>query len=156
MTVLKRIAVRDRGEFLCGVLLLTLGGFAWWLASDLRFGTAMRMGPGYMPVILAWIVGGFGLVLCFRALAVSAPPPGGVAWRPIAGVGAAIAAFTALETIGMVASIVALVLLACAADRETRWREAAPLAALLAAFSASLFVKALGLPLPLWPAFVTG
>jgi len=122
----------------------------------LRFGTAMRMGPGYMPVLLAWIVCGFGVALCGRALVLAAPPPGAFAWRPTLCVGGAIAAFSAIERIGMVGAIVALVLLACAADRETRWREAAPLAGVLAAFSALLFAKALGLPLPLWPDFRSG
>jgi hypothetical protein len=64
----------------------------------------------------------------------------------------AIAFFTlTIERMGLVISVVGLVLIACSANRETRMRETFALAAGAAAFSALLFVKALGLSIPMWP-----
>lgn len=145
------IRIRNRGEFSFATVLI--GGAAWglWLVSDLRFGTAMRMGPGYMPTMLCWIAIGIGAVLAIRSVAVSAPPPAAWAWRPVLSISAAIGAFMLVEKIGLLVCVGLVVLVASLGDRETRWSHSAMLAAGLATFAALIFVVMLGLPMPLLP-----
>ena len=49
-----------------GVLLILFAVTALWLNQEHALGTARRMGPGYMPMLVFWIVLGLGiLVLIF-------------------------------------------------------------------------------------------
>ena len=50
-------------ELAAGLFLLVVAALAWWFAQPLKVGTAYRMGPGYVPILLAWITGAFGAVL---------------------------------------------------------------------------------------------
>src|SRR4051794_41911093 len=63
-----------------GLLLAAFGIAALVFGADLAMGTARRMGPGYMPYGLAWL-----LVLCGAAVALRGVIAAGAAvepWRP--------------------------------------------------------------------------
>ena len=51
------------------------GAGAIVFARDYHFGTAMRMGSGYFPAALGWILIGFGTFLCVRGLWRWVPSP---------------------------------------------------------------------------------
>jgi hypothetical protein len=144
--------VKDARSLWFALLMIAISGAGLWLSSDLRVGTAMRMGPGYVPMALSWCGLAFGAMLLVRALSVAGPGVGAIAWRPLLAVTAAVAAFMAIERLGLVAAILAVTLISCIGDRETRWVQSFALAVLLAAFASLVFVKGLGLPMPLWPA----
>ena len=70
---------------------------------------------------------------------------------------AAIAFFgVTIERMGLVIALTGLVLIACAANRGTKFHEALALAFGSAVLSALLFVKALGLSIPIWPSNLWG
>ena len=49
-----------------GVLLILFAAVALWLNQDHSLGSARRMGPGYMPMLVFWVLMGLGiLVLAF-------------------------------------------------------------------------------------------
>ncbi|WP_306222868.1 tripartite tricarboxylate transporter TctB family protein [Bosea beijingensis] len=135
-----------------GLFLLAAGLTALWLTSELRPGIAMRMGPGYVPRLLGWLSVGFGAVIATRGLLVEGPGLTAWAMRPLIAVSVAVFVFMGVERIGLVAAVVAVTLVACLGDRTTNWKHALVLAIGLAAFTGLTFVKALGLPMPLWPA----
>ena len=65
---------------------------------------------------------------------------------------ASIALFAVLfSTLGLIAACVGAVLVAGAATAPVRWLQLVICGAVIAAFSALLFVKGLGLPFRLWP-----
>jgi hypothetical protein len=81
----------------------------------------------------------------------SVPMP---AWRPLVMILASIALFAVLfSTLGLIAACIGTVLVAGAATAPVRWRQLLLCGAVVAAFSALLFVKGLGLPFRLWPPF---
>ena len=47
----------DSTNALCGALFIALGGFFIYQCLNLELGTALRMGPGYFPLVLA-VMGG--------------------------------------------------------------------------------------------------
>jgi hypothetical protein len=47
--------------------MLVIGGGAMYMAMDFPFGSALRMGPGYFPRVLAGILMWFGLRSCSSA-----------------------------------------------------------------------------------------
>lgn len=139
-------------DLACGVFLLVFAGLGWWFGQPLKVGTAYRMGPGYAPMLLCWILGGFGLVLC--ALGILRKGPALERWpvRPLLLVLGAMLVFAiGIERAGLLLSSVAAVLLAGAASPNPRYREIATLAAGLALGACALFPLALQLPLKVLP-----
>lgn len=139
-----------RQDVLGGLLLAAFGLLGLVLGADLDVGTARRMGPGYFPRILSWllILLGAGIVLSARRDGEAATR---VAWRPLLLISGAIGAFwLAIDRVGLVAATILVILLGGLAGRDARPLEIGALAVFMAAATALLFVYALNLPLPLW------
>src|SRR5262245_8213136 len=139
-------------ELIAGLMFAAWGIAGLWLAADYPRGTALRMGPGYMPVMLCW-----GLVLLGAAIAIRGALRTGAkltAWhlRPLLLVLLAILAFAVLiEPAGLAIATLAIVLIGAAGGREFRFLEALGLALALAAGTVGLFVYGLKLTMPVWP-----
>ncbi len=147
---MKRI-VRS-ADFQSGLMFLALAGLVLWLTGDLRLGTAMRMGPGYLPTLVSSIL----MVLGLGALAVAFFRPGAATetWylRPVTLVSVSLLVFAfGIEILGLFVTTVLLVVVASFATHESRWFEVLLVAFGLAAFSTALFVWGLSLPIPAWP-----
>jgi Tripartite tricarboxylate transporter TctB family len=145
----------DVKELAFGLFLVGLAAVAFAATRGLTIGTAADMGPGFVPRTLAWVILGFGTTFCVTALFKSAVPLPEPAWRPLAAILAAIAAFAVLfRSLGLVAACIGCVLVAGTATGPVRWGRLVVFGPLLAAFSSLLFVKGLGLPFKLWPSFL--
>ena len=134
-----------------GAMYVVLGAAALWFGAEYRMGTAGEMGPGYFPKVLAVILIGIGAVSAARSFVVEGEPIAAMAWKPLLLVVAATALFGVLVTkAGLVAAVFVLVLLSAAASPLFRfsWKAAAGLVALIAA-CALVFVKGLGIPMPI-------
>src|SRR5690349_23044773 len=55
-------------DFWSGVMFVGFGIFALLYGSNLAVGTAVRMGPGYVPRMLSYILIALGLVILVRAV----------------------------------------------------------------------------------------
>ena len=105
---------------------MSLGLFvALYAAGHYPIGQAARMGPGFFPVALGWILAGLGLAIALLALRktvhVLHPPP--FALRPLIAVPASMATFSLLVTpLGLVPATFALVFVAAFAERKFRLR----------------------------------
>ena len=139
-------------DFVAGLFFVATAALGFWLLRDVRLGTSMRMGPGYLPTLLCWLLIAVGLWMMGRSLFVSGPPLERWYLRPLLLVLGALVVFSlTIDKLGLVLTIGAMVAVAALATPESRWKEAVISAVALAAFSAGLFVKALGLALPIWP-----
>lgn len=145
------IRIKSLNDLLFGALLICIGAVAILLLRPLRAGTALDMGPGYMPMALGMIAIALGLLIAARGLLVEGPAPERWPLRPLAAILAAIGVFMAVQRIGLVAAVAAVTMIAALADTRIRWREAMALAAFLSLFTALVFAVGLGLPFPLWP-----
>ena len=144
--------LRGANDVLAGGFLILVALLAEWLAADLRIGSAVRMGPGYMPQLLGWLLLGLGVLLLGRGLLLEGSPPERWSLRPLLLVPTSIAAFgLALERLGLVAAIVAVVVIARLGGRDGRPVEVVLLALGVAAFCVVLFVRLLGMTPPVWP-----
>lgn len=143
----------DVKELAFGLFLIALAVVAFASTRALSVGTADDMGPGFVPRALAWVILGFGAAFCVTALIKAPQPFPTPAWRPLVAILVSIALFAVLfSTLGLIAACVGTVLAAGTATAPVRWRQLLLFGPLLAAFSALLFVKGLGLPFMLWPA----
>ena len=137
-----------------GLLLAVIGAAGVYLCSRLSMGTAVRMGPGYFPTLVSWVLIGFGVVIFARSLVIKGPLIEGGRMRPLVLVLAAVLVFAlGIEPLGLAATIALSVAIAGAASPASKPVEVVIAAVVLAAFSCVLFIGLLGLPmraLPPW------
>jgi putative tricarboxylic transport membrane protein len=112
-------------DFLSGLLFIGFGLTALYFGRHLAMGTAVRMGPGFVPHMLAFIMIGLGLIISVVAALVNkgeaAEAP---RWKPITLVTIGIFVFAALfERTGMFPALVALILIASAGGDEFKLTE---------------------------------
>lgn len=145
------MTIRSPKNFWTGVLYVGFGGAALWLARDYSMGQASRMGPGYFPMMLSALLMLFGMLAMWRGLRTPGQAFGAFAWKPVLRIVAAVAAFAwLLPRAGFVVALVVLILgSASASTRFSAEPKALALAGALVAFCVLVFVKGLGLPLPL-------
>ena len=134
-----------------GLVVVGIGGF-FLFGRELEMGTSFRMGPGYFPTILSVLMILLGVAMV--ALAWRKPTTegafGSVPWLGIILVVFPVVFFgLTLRGLGLAPVLVVVVLLTAWASRYRSVRSAVPLALGLAAFCSFLFIRALGLPLPM-------
>ncbi len=147
--------IRNPKDLVAGLLFAAFGVLAVVVSSSYAMGSASRMGPGYLPRALGVLLIAFGAALALRGLRPGAGAR--VRWNvvPLLVVLAAVGLFSmAAKWLGVVASTLLLVVVASAVSGEFRWREALISGLVLGAAAVAVFVYALGIPLPVWPAFV--
>jgi hypothetical protein len=142
--------VRSPKDFWSAVMFLALGLATVVIAADYPMGTAGKMGPGYFPTLLGWLLTGIGaLTLVFSLL-----NPGEAlerfAYKDMALILGAVLLFGFLvRGAGLVLAIPVLILCSAWASTKFRWGPTILLAVGATVFCILLFVKALGLPLPI-------
>jgi hypothetical protein len=130
-------------------VLIGAGGILF--GQDLAFGSAARMGPGYFPTLLSWLIIAIGLVLAVKSIATDGPPIPPVHLRPLVAIVAAILAFGLLiDWIGLALTATVLIIGAAYARRDVDRTETLLLAIGLALFTVGVFVYLLKQPLPPW------
>ncbi len=126
-------------------------------ALGYELGTAFKMGPGYVPLVLGAVLTllgaalvGTGLVSRDRSEDEAAVPSGDVPWRAIVLILAAVLIFGAgIEPLGIIPILLVTTFVAAIADRSTSLRDAALIAIGLTVLCWLVFVVLLQLRLPL-------
>lgn len=144
--------LRAPNDLVAALFLLACAGLAWWFGRDLSVGTAFRMGPGYIPRLLTWIVLGFGLLLLLRAFVMHGPRLAAWPLRPLLLVlgGMVVFALT-VERGGLLLASLLVVGISALASPQNRWRSVLGLSISLAASACILFPWLLQLPLRVLP-----
>jgi putative tricarboxylic transport membrane protein len=146
--------LRTDKDILSGLFFMALGTLGLWLGWDYAFGTAARMGPGFVPKLLCWLLVATGALIAAAGLIRRGPGMDPWDLRPLAFVLAGVLVFGALiERSGLVAATIGLVLVGAAGSAETRWVETLILSVALAGASVLIFVRGLGLPLRIMAGF---
>lgn len=144
-----RTASRDWTDIIGGVALIAFGlWFAWHAQAEYAFGSARRMGPGYFPTVLGWLLAGLGLLVLLPALfrRGDLPVP---ALRPLCTIIAGGLTFAMIiEPAGLVPATFALVGIVAFAETRVRPVRTVILAAALALMAVSVFTWGLGIPVP--------
>jgi putative tricarboxylic transport membrane protein len=145
-----KVALRNNMDFLAGLLMLVIGAGAFYMALDFPFGSALRMGPGYFPRVLAGILMAFGLFVLARGLVTGERVKGRWGFKPLAFIVASLIGFgLTMEKFGFFPALVVLFILASLASTEFNWKEVPILMLVMGAFAWVVFIWLLGLPYPL-------
>ena len=147
-----------RKNVLAGLMFMVVGALGLWISRDYPIGTALRMGTGYVPRLLCWILLGLGAVIFLQGLYESASARqlstgrGFTAWRPVVFVTLSLVAFAlTLERLGLVIAILLLISIGAMAARDLKPVETILAALVLIVLSWAIFIMGLGLTIPVWP-----
>jgi hypothetical protein len=148
------VSIRAPKDFWAGVMFIAFAAVALYVSRDYSLGTAVRMGPGYFPMLLAGVLALVGAVLVVRSLVIAGDPIGHVHVLPLVVVAVAVVLFgVLLPRLGLAVTLPLVIVVAALASAQSRRWEALLLALVLTVFSALVFVYGLRLPIPLWPTF---
>ena len=149
--------VLARKDVLSGLMFAGVALFGLWLSRDYPIGTALRMGTGYVPRLLCWILLGLGVIVLVQGLRQGQDPHALSsrdisAWRPVVFVTASLVIFgLSIERLGLVISILLLIGVGAVAARTLKPIETLVAALVLIVLSWAIFILGLGLTIPVWP-----
>jgi Tripartite tricarboxylate transporter TctB family len=147
-------SILQKKDFWAGLLLIAIGAAAIFLARDYTFGTALRMGPGFFPIVLGAVLILFGLYILAAGLRDGAAVEGSWSPRALVVLPLALVLFGVLmEHAGFVPAMLVLIFASAAASTEFKFVEVLFFALGLTALSVAVFIWGLGLPYPLFTAF---
>jgi hypothetical protein len=162
------VKIKSEKDFYSG-LMFTIVGVAFAVgANNYSIGSGARMGPGYFPLMLGILLAILGLAVSAQGLikpSETGDKLGSVAWKPLGFIIGANVLFGVLlgglpkfgiPSMGLIAGIYGLTIVASLAGERFKLKEVLVLATILAIISYGAFVKLLNLQFPVWPAFITG
>jgi hypothetical protein len=148
------VNIRDIGA---GLIFIAIGILFGLGSLGLEIGTALRMGPGYFPLVLAGLLVGLGLLILGHGF--GHPTAGGLAipWRGLVLILLAPVVFgLTIRGLGLVPSVMLVVLISAFASQRMSVRLALVLSAALTLFCVLVFSVGLGLPLRLFGPWLVG
>ena len=150
--------IKSEKDFWSGLMFIVVGiGFAWG-ALSYSFGTSARPGPAYFPFGLGIFQAVLGAVLLFKALTFEVEGGDPIGPWPIKQgaiiIGSVVLFGLTLPKLGMAIALPLLIGVGSLASGEFRIKEVLLNCAILTVASWGIFIKGLGLTLPMWPTFL--
>jgi putative tricarboxylic transport membrane protein len=148
--------VRGPQDFVGGLALMAIALFALWASSDLQGMHGFSFGAGTAPRMFGVLLLGLGAAVAVTGILTDGPAHATYAWRGPLFVSLSILSFAVtIRPLGLVVAAFTSFLIAALGTPETRWKETIIVGICLTAACSLLFPYALGLPLQLFPRFLT-
>lgn len=142
--------IRNGKDFWTGILYIFFGSSAILFGRSFSMGTAVKMGPAYFPTILGGLLIFIGLISLIRSLLKTGTPIERFAFKGLILVLFSTVIFGLLvRGTGLIIALPILVLVSASASQDFRWIPSILMAAGLTFFCILVFIKGLGIPLPL-------
>ena len=136
-------------DFWSGLLYMFFGLSAIIIARDYGMGSALKMGPAYFPTLLGWLLVAIGAISVVRGFVIRGTPVGGFAMKGLLMVvGATLLFGLTVRGAGLAVALPILVIFSAAASKRFRLMSTLLMAAGLTLFCVLVFLKGLGVPLP--------
>jgi len=149
-----KLEISNNKDFWAGMMFITTGAAAMFIAREYPFGTALRMGPGFFPTVLGGILMVIGLYVLFMGLRNHEKIQGNWSIRAMSLLPASIVLFGVLMAYaGFIPALLLLIFGAAFAGKEFKLVEVSLVAVLLITLSIGVFIWGLGLPFPLITGF---
>ena len=148
--------IKNKKDFISGIMLFCIGLTVLLVARGYRLGTAFRMGPGYFPVALSILLIALGLIMVGMALKSGkeeAIPK--LAWRPVLVVAVAVALFGLfIDSAGLIVMTFVMSVVSRFSRPRYPWVETVILSVVLSATCAAIFYFGLNVQMPLLPTWL--
>jgi hypothetical protein len=143
--------IRHPKDFWTGIIFLFFGLAAVLIGLEYPMGSAGRMGPAYFPTVLGALLTLIGFIAVVRSFLRPGEAVGKFYVKEIVLILSAVLLFGFLvRGAGLVPAALVLILMSAYASPKFRWGEALLLAVGLTIFALLVFVKLLGLPMPVF------
>jgi hypothetical protein len=150
MSRVMRPMIRSSKDFWAGILYIFFGLTAMIVARDYDMGTALKMGPAYFPTILGGLLAAIGAIAVIRSFIATGTPIGKFTFKGLILVIVSVILFGFLvRGVGLVVALPLLIIISSSASMRFRWRTTLLMAVVLTVFCVLVFVKGLGIPLPI-------
>jgi putative tricarboxylic transport membrane protein len=137
-------------DFWTGAIYVAFGAAFILIAREYGMGTAFRMGPAYFPTVLGAILIFIGLISLARSFVRSGTPITAFTIKGLVIVVLSTALFGAIvRGAGLAIALPVLVIVSGYASVDFRWGRMMALAAGITVFCVLVFLKGLGVPLPI-------
>jgi hypothetical protein len=141
--------IRSSKDFWTGLIYIFFGSSAILIARDYGMGTALRMGPGYFPTVLGALLALIGIISLVRSFMKPGAPIGRLAFKGLLLViGSTLVFGLIVRGAGLAVALPVFVITGAYASIHFRWGASIALAAGLTVFCILVFLKGLGVPLP--------
>jgi hypothetical protein len=142
--------IRSPKDFCAALIYLVIGLGAIYLGREYPMGTAMKMGAAYFPSVLGWLLSFIGLLSLGRAFMHKGAPIPRFAWRSLLIItGATVVFGLIVRGAGLLVALPVFIFMTSFASVKFRWAPTLALAVCATIMCALVFVKGLGVPLPL-------
>jgi hypothetical protein len=149
--------IRSTKDFWSGFIYICLGLGAMVIARDYSMGTAVKMGPAYFPTILGGFLVLIGTISAIRSFVVTGAAIGAFAVNGLALIiGATLLFGFLVRGAGLIVALPLLVIASAYASMRFRWQPTMVMAFGLTLFCVLVFIKGLGVPLPIVGAWFGG
>jgi putative tricarboxylic transport membrane protein len=149
--------VRNPKDFWSGVIYIFFGATAILMAREFGMGTAIKMGAAYFPTILGALLLLIGAISVVRAFLVPGTPIGAFAFKGLlAVIGGTVLFGLIVREAGLAIALPLLTIISAFGSMRFRWLPTLLMAAGLTVFCIFVFVKGLGVPLPVLGAWFGG
>ena len=141
--------VRNAKDFWTGLIYIFFGSSAILIAHDYSMGSATKMGPAYFPTILGCLLLAIGVISVIRSFLAPGPPVGPFALKGLVLIPASVVAFGLIvRGLGLAIALPLLIIVSAYGSTRFRWRPTLLMAGGLTLFCVLVFLKGLGIPLP--------
>ena len=140
-------------DFWAGLMFIAFGLGFLIVARNYAMGTAVRMGPSYFPTVLGGLLALLGLAIFIESFIVKGEKVPRIVFRPMTLIVLGIVLFgILLKPLGLILCTALLITIGALGGHEFKTKEVVILFVVLAVFAVAVFVKGLGLPIPVCPA----
>ena len=151
--------IKSEKDFWSGLMFIAVGvGFAGG-ATAYSFGSSARPGPAYFPFGLGILMSVLGGMVLFKALTFEVEGGDKIGPWPLKQMVLILSAVVVfgflLPKLGMAICLPLLIGISSLASGEFHWKEVLANSVILTVASWGIFIKGLGLTIPLWPTFMT-
>jgi len=141
--------IQSAKDFWSGLIYIFFGLGAIVIARDYGMGTALKMGAAYFPTILGGLLILIGAISVIRSFVIRGAPVGAIALKGLVMVvGATLIFGLTVRGAGLAVAIPILIVISAAASSRFRWKPTLLMAVGLTLFCVLVFLKGLGIPLP--------
>lgn len=140
---------RNPKDLWTGIIYIVVGLAAIIIARDYGMGTPRKMGPAFFPVMLSVLLIVIGIASLVRSFVRPGTPVGRFTLRgTLLVTGSTVLFGMIIRGAGMLIAMPLLVVMSAYASRHFGWRTSVLLAIGITAFCILIFLKGLGIPLP--------
>ena len=143
--------IKSPEDFWSGLMFIGFGILVVIISRGYPMGSAMRMGPGYFPRALGYILIVLGVIISVTSFKSEGEGIEPFAFRPMILLSAALAFFGwAIECVGFIPALFGLIVISAVSGREFKWKEVLIMIVVLITVSWAIFIFGLELHFPLF------